>query len=101
MPIEAWPFAALNEGISPLCFAPVFTDERPVIPGRCYKGVLERRRSMESPDQEQRCLPELRAYIVKLLAKGWVIAERSPLTLQSGCKTYRVVHGMLLGDEAF
>jgi hypothetical protein len=56
---------------------------------------------MESPDQEQRCLPELRAYIVKLLAKGWVIAERSPLTLQSGRKTYRVVHGMLLGDEAF
>jgi hypothetical protein len=56
---------------------------------------------MESLDQEQRYLPELRAHIVKLLAKGWVIAERSPLTLQSGRKTYRVVHGMLIGDNAF
>ncbi|MBU1282539.1 MAG: hypothetical protein KJ989_11630 [Gammaproteobacteria bacterium] len=56
---------------------------------------------MESLHQEQRYLPELRAHIDKLLAKGWVIAERSPLTLQSGRKTYMVVHGMLIGDNAF
>jgi hypothetical protein len=56
---------------------------------------------MESLQQEQRYLPALRAHIDKLLAKGWVIAERSPLTLQSGRKTYRVVHGMLLGGAAF
>ncbi|WP_136663524.1 hypothetical protein [Pseudomonas leptonychotis] len=56
---------------------------------------------MESLQQEQRYLPALRAHIDKLLAKGWVIAERSPLTLQSGRKTYRVVHGMLIGDAIF
>lgn len=56
---------------------------------------------MESLQQEQRYLPALRAHIDKLLAKGWVIAERSPLTLQSGRKTYMVVHGMLIGDNAF
>ncbi|WAC46415.1 hypothetical protein OU997_09750 [Pseudomonas sp. SL4(2022)] len=56
---------------------------------------------MESLQQEQRYLPELRAHIDKLLAKGWVIAERNPLTLQSGRKTYMVVHGMLIGDAAF
>ncbi|WP_405119333.1 hypothetical protein [Pseudomonas leptonychotis] len=56
---------------------------------------------MESLQQEQRYLPALRAHIDKLLAKGWVIAERSPLTLQSGRKTYRVVHGMLVGDAIF
>ncbi|MBP8202514.1 MAG: hypothetical protein KAX70_01220 [Pseudomonas sp.] len=56
---------------------------------------------MESLQKEQRYLPELRVYIDKLLAKGWVIAERNPLTLQSGRKTYRVMHGMLIGSAAF
>jgi hypothetical protein len=56
---------------------------------------------MESTQKEQRSLPALRAHINKLLAKGWVISERSPLTLQSGRKTYMVVHGMLIGDTAF
>ena len=56
---------------------------------------------MESLQQEQRYLPELRAHIDTLLAKGWVIAGRNPLTLQSGRKTYMVVHGMLIGDNAF
>jgi len=63
---------------------------------------------MESLQQEQRYLPELRAHIDTLLAKGWVllakgwvIADRNPLTLQSGRKTYMVVHGMLIGDAAF
>lgn len=56
---------------------------------------------MESLHQEQRYLPELRAHIDKLLAKGWVIAQRFPLTLQSGRKTYMVVHGMLIGDNVF
>lgn len=56
---------------------------------------------MESLQQEQRYLPQLRAHIDKLLAKGWVIAERSPLTLQSGRKTYVVMHGMLLSEGAF
>ncbi|KRW59021.1 hypothetical protein [Pseudomonas sp. TTU2014-080ASC] len=49
--------------------------------------------------QEQRQLPELRAYIDILLAKGWVIASRSPLTLQVGRKTYQVEHGMLIGTS--
>ena len=56
---------------------------------------------MESLQQEQRYLPELRAYIDQLLAKGWVIAERNPLVLQSGRKSYRVMHGMLIGDGTF
>ena len=55
---------------------------------------------MESPQQEQRHLPELRAHIEKLLAKGWVIADRNPLTLQSGRKVYQVMHGMLIGAAA-
>ncbi|TIH10232.1 hypothetical protein D8779_05945 [Pseudomonas leptonychotis] len=74
---------------------------KPGFPGCCYKGVLQRMSRMESLQQEQRYLPALRAHIDKLLAKGWVIAERSPLTLQSGRKTYRVVHGMLIGDAIF
>ncbi len=55
---------------------------------------------VESLQQEQRYLPELRAYIDQLLAKGWVIAARNPLTLQSGRKSCRVMHGMLIGDVA-
>lgn len=57
-------------------------------------------RGMEAPQQEQRELPQLRAHIDKLLAKGWVIVERNPLTLRSGRKTYMVLHGMLIGDNA-
>ena len=53
---------------------------------------------MEPLKQEQRHLPALRAHIDKLLSKGWVIASRSPLTLRSGHKTYRVMHGMLIGN---
>jgi hypothetical protein len=56
---------------------------------------------MESLQQEQRYLPQLREHIDELLANGWVIAERTPLTLQCGRRTYRVVHGMLIGDAAF
>lgn len=62
---------------------------------------VQRMSRLESLQQEQRYLPELRAHIDKLLAKGWVIAQRSPLTLQSGRKTYMVMHGMLIGDAAF
>ncbi len=56
---------------------------------------------MESAKQEQRTLPALRAHIDKLLSKGWAITHRSPLTLQSGRKTYRVMHGMLIGEATF
>jgi hypothetical protein len=49
---------------------------------------------------DQRCLPELRAHIGNLLAKGWVISERTPLTLRSGRKTYQVLHGMLISEAA-
>jgi len=56
---------------------------------------------MESAKQEQRALPALRAHIDKLLNKGWVIANRNPLTLQSGRKTYLVMHGMLIGEATF
>lgn len=56
---------------------------------------------MEAVQKEQRYLPELRVYIDTLLTKGWVIAGRNPLTLQSGRKTYRVLHGMLIGSAAF
>lgn len=56
---------------------------------------------METLQKEHRYLPELRAHIDKLLTKGWVIAARNPLTLQSGRKTYQVMHGMLVGDAAF
>ncbi|MFP6851205.1 MAG: hypothetical protein VCA57_21245 [Pseudomonas sp.] len=55
---------------------------------------------IESPQQEQRYLPELRAHIDKMLARGWVIADRNPLILQSGRKTYTVMHGMLIGGAA-
>lgn len=55
---------------------------------------------MESSQQEQRYLPELRAHIDKMLARGWVIADRNPLILQSGRKTYTVMHGMLIGGAA-
>lgn len=48
--------------------------------------------------QEQRCLPALRAHIDKLLAKGWVIARRDPLTLRLGRKTCLVTHGMLISE---
>jgi hypothetical protein len=67
----------------------------------CRRGVLKRMRRMEALQKEQRYLPELRAHIDKLLTKGWIIAGRNPLTLQSGRKTYRVMHGMLIGDAAF
>lgn len=56
---------------------------------------------MESRYQEQRQLPELRAYIDTLLAKGWVVASRSPLILQAGRKMYQVEHGMLIGDSVY
>lgn len=56
---------------------------------------------MNALQQEQRYLPALRAHIDTLLARGWVIAQRNPLTLQSGRKTYRVMHGMIIGDAAF
>lgn len=56
---------------------------------------------MHAHQQEHRYLPELRAHIDTLLDKGWVIAERFPLILQSGRKTYRVMHGMLIGDAVF
>ncbi|WXL26183.1 hypothetical protein WG219_01475 [Ectopseudomonas mendocina] len=51
--------------------------------------------------QDQRQLPELRAYIDTLLAKGWVIASRNPLTLQAGRKTYQVTQGMLIGSSIY
>ena len=57
-------------------------------------------RIMETSDKEQRHLPQLRGHIDKLLAKGWVIAGRNPLTLKSGHKVYQVMHGMLIGAAA-
>lgn len=48
--------------------------------------------------QEQRYLPALRAHIDKLLGKGWVIAQRDPLTLRLGRRTCLVMHGMLISE---
>jgi len=50
--------------------------------------------------KEQRHLPALRAHIEQLLSKGWIIASRSPLTLQNGHRCYLVSHGMLISDSA-
>ncbi|RIA34860.1 hypothetical protein DFO61_1516 [Ectopseudomonas oleovorans] len=49
--------------------------------------------------KEQRHLPALRAHIEQLLSKGWIIASRSPLTLQNGHRCYLVSHGMLISDS--
>ena len=57
-------------------------------------------RIMETSDKEQRHLPQLRVHIDNLLAMGWVIAGRNPLTLKSGHKVYQVMHGMLIGAAA-
>ncbi|MCW1935537.1 MULTISPECIES: hypothetical protein [Pseudomonas] len=50
--------------------------------------------------KEQRHLPALRAHIEQLLSKGWVIASRSPLTLQNGHRCFLVSHGMLISDSS-
>ncbi|WP_296233205.1 hypothetical protein [uncultured Pseudomonas sp.] len=50
--------------------------------------------------KEQRHLPALRAHIEQLLRKGWVIASRSPLTLQNGHRCFLVSHGMLISDSS-
>ena len=96
-----WPFAALAADSKPLYFATALTDDEPDKNGGGHRAVIKRVSAMESLQKEQRYLPELRVYIDKLLAKGWVIAGRNPLTLQSGRKTYRVMHGMLIGSAAF
>ncbi|VXC07165.1 conserved hypothetical protein [Pseudomonas sp. 8Z] len=49
--------------------------------------------------KEQRHLPALRAHIETLLSKGWIISNRSPLTLQNGQRCYLVSHGMLISDS--
>ena len=50
--------------------------------------------------KEQRHLPALRAHIDMLLNKGWMIASRSPLTLQNGHRSYTVAHGMLISEQS-
>lgn len=49
--------------------------------------------------KEQRRLPALRAHIEQLLSKGWIISNRSPLTLQNGHRCYLVSHGMLISES--
>ncbi|MGP0171487.1 hypothetical protein ACSVIJ_06335 [Pseudomonas sp. NCHU5208] len=50
--------------------------------------------------KEQRHLPALRAHIELLLSRGWIIANRSPLTLQNGHRSYTVAHGMLISEQS-
>ena len=101
MPTGTWLFAALAANSKPLYFVTALTDGGSDKTGGGHRAVIKRVSAMESVQKEQRYLPELRVYIDKLLAKGWVIAGRNPLTLQSGRKTYRVMHGMLIGSAAF
>lgn len=54
---------------------------------------------VELTDRKERKLSELRSHIDDMLADGWHISARNPLTLQQGSRTCYVLHGMLISDS--
>ncbi|MBF7728630.1 hypothetical protein [Pseudomonas sp. N040] len=54
---------------------------------------------MELVRVEQREFHAMRAHVAQLLAKGWVITSRNPLTLVRLGQTVVIRHGMLIGGH--
>ncbi|MFZ2290427.1 MAG: hypothetical protein WAV92_12285 [Halopseudomonas yangmingensis] len=49
--------------------------------------------------RQQRRFNALRRHIDEMLACGWQLTRRSPLTLRRGALTCHVLHGMIVSDQ--
>lgn len=83
-------------GLVRLHFKVRITDQTRCMAALCLVSKLSKELAMK----EQRYLPALRAHIDQLLDSGWIIASRSPLTLQNGHRRYQVSHGMLISESS-